>query len=235
MALVSTMILRSMRMIGEKARGDTLSSAEQSECLAEFNTFLDSIPNERLLAFSVAEYVTTFAASTASMTIGTNGAFAVPRPVKLVDPCFVRDSSGFDTPLQVISRMEYGRIVDKDAGFTVPTQIFFDGGYSATSTGTIYLYPSPSAGLELHIAAWQTLSTVSTLTHNLALPPGYQLFVESNFAIHLAAGLTPVPAEVAKIARESKAAIKSVNVTDVVMQMDAGVVAGRRSNIFTGT
>ena len=50
MAFVSSLILRSMRMIGEKARGATLDSAEQTECLAEFNSFVDSLANERLLA-----------------------------------------------------------------------------------------------------------------------------------------------------------------------------------------
>ena len=234
MAAVSTMLLRSLRLIGEKARGDTLSSAEQTECLAEFNTFLDATANERLLAYHITEDVTTFAASTVSLTIGTNGAFAVPRPVRLVDPCFVRDASGYDTSLQIIGTVEYGRIVDKNAGYTVPTQIFYDSGFSATSTGTLYLYPASSGGLELHINSWRQLGSVSTLTHNVSLPPGYQLFLETNFAIHLAAGQTPVSAELAKMARDSKAAVKGVNLPDVVMQMDVGVVAGRRSNIFTG-
>ncbi len=36
MAIVSTMILRSMRMIGEKPRGATLDTNEQTETLAEF-------------------------------------------------------------------------------------------------------------------------------------------------------------------------------------------------------
>lgn len=235
MAVVSTMILRSMRLIGEKARGATLDSNEQTECLAEFNTFLEATANERAIAYQITEDVTTFAASTTNLTIGTNGAFAVPRPVKLVDPCFVRDSSGFDTPLQIIGKEGYGRIQDKDAGYTVPTYIFYDPGFSATSTGTLYLYPATSGGLELHINSWKQIGTVSTLSVNLALPPGYQLFIESNFALHLAAGSVPASPELAKMARESKAAVKSVNLPETIASLDLGVVMGRGSNIFTGT
>jgi hypothetical protein len=235
MAVVSTMILRSMRMIGEKARGATLDSNEQAECLAEFQTFLDSCATEPLLCYQITQDSVALSASTSTLTIGANGAFAVARPLKLVDPCFVRDSSGFDTPLTIVNIEAYGRIVDKDAGFTVPNVISYDAGFSATSTGTLRLYPSPSAGLTLFINSWKQLLTVSTVSHNVALPPGYQLFLESNFAIHLAAGLTPVPPETLKIARDSKASVKGVNLPEPVMTLDAGAVGrGRGGNIFTG-
>ncbi len=235
MAFVSSMILRSMRMIGEKTRGATLDANEAVECLAEFQTFLDSCATERLLAYQIVQDSVALSASTSTLTIGTNGTFATARPVKLVDPCFVRDSSGFDTPLEIINIETYGLIVDKDAGFTVPSRISYDSGFSATSTGTLRLYPSPSAGLTLFINSWKQLVTVSTVSHNVALPPGYQLFLESNFAIHLAAGQVPVSAETAKIARDSKAMVKGVNLPEPVMRLDSGVaMAGGRGNIFTG-
>jgi hypothetical protein len=228
------MILRSMRMIGEKGRGGTLDSNEQVECLAEFQTFLDSCATERLLCYQITQDSVALSASTSTLTIGANGAFAVARPVRLVDPCFIRDASGFDTPLDIVNIETYGRIVDKDAGFTIPNKISYDAGFSATSTGTIRLFPSPSAGLTLFINSWKQLVTVSTVSHNVALPPGYQLFLESNFAIHIAAGLVPVPAETARIARDSKAAVKGVNLPEPVMRLDSGVLSSGRGNIFTG-
>lgn len=234
MAVVSSMILRSMRLIGEKARGATLDSNEQSECLAEFNTFLDATATERLLSVHLVEDVTTVTVSSNSLTIGTNGQFAVARPVRIVDPCFIRDSSGYDTPLELIDKETYGRLVDKDSGYTVPTYLFYDSGYSATSTGTLYFYPAASGSLEIHINSWKQLGTVSTLSQNLLLPPGYQEFLETNFAIRLAAGQVPVSPELVKLARESKAAIKGVNLPTPVMSMDLGVVQGTGGNIFTG-
>ena len=231
------MILRSMRMIGEKGRGATLDANESTECLTELNTFMDATANERLLCYQVTEDTLALTASTSTYTIGSGGAFNVTRPTKIVEPCFVRDASNFDTPVKVVDAGTYGQIVSKSAGYTVPRILYYDSGYSATSTATIFLYPSPSANLTLHINSWKQLGTFSSVSQTLMLPPGYQLFIEANFAIHLAAGLTPVSPELAKIARDSKAAIKSLNLPDSIMRLDMGSQpshAGSRIGILTG-
>lgn len=232
MAFVSSMILRSMRLTGEKDRAGTLDSNEQTQCLAEFNTFLEACAIERLLCYQVAEDTKALTASTLSYTIGPGGSINTTRPTRLVDPCFIReDATSTDSALQIINAESYGRLVDKFAGYTVPSHIFYDNGFSATSTATLYLYPSPSTGLTLHVNSWKQIGTVSTLSVNLALPPGYQLFLESNFAIHLAAGVASVPAETAKMARDSRAALKSYNQPDPIMRTDLAV---RRPSILTG-
>jgi len=237
MAAVSTMILRSMRMTGEKARGDTLNATEQVQLLAELNTFMDACANERLLCYQIQEDTFSLTASTVSYTIGTNGVFNVTRPTKIVDPCFVRDSSGYDSPISIITAESYGGLKLKNVGYTYPSALFYDQGYSNTSTGTIYLYPVPSGGLTLHINSWKQLGTFADLSTQVMLPPGYQLFIESNFAIHAAAGLFPISPELSKIAKESKAAIKGLNApqAEPLMRMAAGIGAGtRRSAILTG-
>jgi hypothetical protein len=234
MAAVSTMILRSMRMIGEKSRGATLTSSEQTECLDEFNTFLESCNTNRLLCYSIQQHSLSLTASTSTYTIGTNGTFStLARPVKIIDPCFVRDSSGYDTPVSLVNAEQYGSIVDKDAGYTVPEYLYYDAGFSATSTGTLHLYPVPSADLTLFINSWTPLGSVSSLAQDVSLPPGYRLFLESNFAIHLAAGQVAISAEVAKLARDSKAGIEGVNAPDPVSRLDSAV-ATVRGNILTG-
>ena len=227
MPTISTMILRAQRLTGEKVRGGTLTADEQVECLAELNTMMESWQLERLMCYSVTERTIALTASTESYTVTS-------RPVKIVDPCFIRDSSGYDTPVSIIGAEVYGRIVDKDAGFTVPTKLFYDAGYSATSTATLSVYPSPSDSLTLHFNVWVQLQNFANVSTTVLLPTGYQLAIESNFAIHLAAGLIPVSAELAKIARESKAAIKSVNIPDTVMRLESGVLPMYRSNILTG-
>ena len=234
MAAVSTMILRSLRLTGEKAREGTLSSDEQTQCLQEFNTFLDSCNNERLLCYQVQQDSLALTASTESYTIGIGGAFNVTRPTRIVDPCFVRDdATSTDTALTIINAESYGRIVDKTSGYTVPEYLFYDNGFSATSTGTLYLYPSPSPSLTLFINSWRQFSQVSTLSHNVLLPPGYQLFLETNFAIHTAAGVMPVSPELAKMARDARAALKSYNLPDPVMRLDSPI-GGRSRSILTG-
>jgi hypothetical protein len=138
----------------------------------------------------------------------------------------VRDGSAYDYPLKIVPLETYGLITDKTAGAAIPTHLYYDKGYSATSTATLTLYPPPSAGLTLFIHSWKQMQSVSTMSETVMFPAGYRLMFESNFAIHLAAGFTEVSKEVAKIARESKAAVKAINLPDMVMRLEGGVRAG---------
>ena len=236
MASVSTMILRAMRFTGEKTRGATLDSTEAVECLAELNTFMESCQTERLMCYSIQQDSFALTANVSTYTIGPSAAINVARPTKLVDPVFVRDASGYDSPLEIITLEQYGAIGVKSVGLTWPTHIYYDYGYSATSTASITIYPAPVAALTLYFSSWKQLQSFGSLTTQVLLPPGYQLFIESNFAIHLAAGLVPISPELAKIARESRAAVKSLNIVDDTVQtLDYGVLPTYRgSSILTG-
>lgn len=232
---VSTMILRSMRMIGEKARGATLDSNEQVECLYELNSMMDSLSISRNNCYQVTQESFALSAGTVSYTIGSGATFNTTRPSKIVDPCFVRDSSNYDSSLTLINAESYGNITLKSSGNTYPTYLFYDGAYDSSGYATINVYPAPVASLTLFINSWKQLQNFANLSTALLLPPGYQLMIESNFAVHLAAGLTPISAELAKIARDSLAAVKSINTPETISQLDSGVVGrGRRVNIITG-
>lgn len=236
MATPSTMTIRALQMIGMKAMGASLTSDEQTAYLSALNAMMDSWSLERLMCYQVVQESLALTSSVGSYTIGSGGAFNTARPTKIVDPCFIRDSSNFDTPLQIINAEAYGRIVSKTTDGTRPSYLFYDAAF-ASSLATIYLYPEPSASLTLYINSWKQLQTFATISTTVVLPPGYQRAIESNFAIELSAGLRNVPPEVIRIARESKAAIKSVNAPDSFMQLDAGVVYPsmmRGRNILTG-
>ena len=233
MASVSTMILRSMRLTGEKQRGATLDSNEQTELLAELNTMLESWSVERALCYQIMQESFTLSNSVGSYTIGSGGAFDTTRPVKIVDPCFIRDSSNLDSPLQIIDAVARGRIVQKTIDGTYPGYLFYDSAF-VSSLGTIFLYPEPLAGLTLYINSWKQLQSFANVSTAVALPPGYQRAIEFNFAIEIAGGFTSVSDEVAKIAKESKAAIKSLNLPDAFMRMDVGIIQTYTSNILTG-
>lgn len=221
-----------MRLTGEKSRGATLDSNEQVETLAELNTFMDACNNERLLSYTITENTLALTASTSAYTIGPGATFNITRPTKIVYPCFVRDADNYDSPVKVVDLGVYGALKLKSVGNSYPSVLYYDYGYSATSTGTIYLYPSPIGALTLHINSWAQLGNFSTLSQTMLLPPGYQLFIESNFAVHLATGLTPISAELAKMARDSKAAIKSLNLPAPIASLDG--IYGRRGNILIG-
>ena len=211
MPAVSTMILRSLRLIGEKTRSDILNSNEQTQCLSEINSLIDSWSNERLMIFTVSQTSFPLTSSQGSYTIGNGGDFNMTRPTKIIDPCFIRNPDLNDIPLKIIDVETYGKIFDKNLDSTYPIYLHYDYGYSNTSTGTVTFWPEPIAGLSTFINTLQPFINFSTLSHSISLPPGYQRAIEYNYAIEAAGGFTEVDPMVAIIARESKSVIKANN------------------------
>mgnify|MGYP001610766224 CR=1 FL=1 len=105
----------------------------------------------------------------------------------------------------------------------------------ATSTGTLHFAPVPTEANTVYLNSWKQLTTVSHLSTNVLMPPGYQRMLESNFALEVSPGLIDPPAMLVKIARDSKAALKGINAPVVISRMDSGVIRGQsRGNIFSG-
>ena len=231
---VSTMILRSLRLTGEKGRGASLTTNEQTECLAELNAMMDSWSIERLMCYQVLQESFALTTNTVSYTIGSGATFNTTRPTKIVDPCFVRDSANLDSPVKIVESESYGLIVQKNVGTTYPSYLFYDHGFDASGFGTIYVYPAPAQNLNLYINSWKQLQSFASVSTALLLPPGYQLAIESNYAIHSAAGQMSISPELAMMAKESKRAIKSINLPTTIAQLDSALRQGQRQNILTG-
>jgi hypothetical protein len=234
MATASSMILHSLRLLGEKPVGGTLTNNEQVDYLADLNSMLESWSLDGLLIYQLLQESLALTVSVGSYTIGTGGAFNTTRPNKIVDPCFTRDASSIDREIRIVDAPTYGRIGNKTLDGGYPRYMFYDSAWSA-GLGTINLYPEPIAGLTLYINSWKQLQSFSSISTTLSLPPGYQRAIEYNFAIEAAGGFISVPPEVAKVALESKAAIERVNSKPPVLRMDVGIVAGHgRYDIRTG-
>lgn len=227
------MILSSLVYTGEKVIGGTLTTAEQTHHLARLNAMLESWSLDRLLCYQLVQESKALTTSVGSYTIGSGGAFNTTRPTKIVDPCFVRDSAGIDYAVEVIDAKAYGLLSMKTVDGSYPRYLFYDAAFIA-SLATIFLYPEPTASLTLYINSWKQLQSFAAIGTTVVLPPGYQLAIESNYAINAAAGFRAVPAEVAKIARDSKAAIMAVNAPAGVLRMPAGIAGSARSSILEG-
>src|SRR3990167_1901608 len=228
------MITSGLRKIGEYSTGETLGSDVTSDGLAVMNTMLESWSLERLMCYQITQESLALTASDGTYTIGTGGDFDTDRPTKIVDPCFIRDSSNLDSPLQIFDAAAYGRIVQKTIDGTYPGYLFYDQGFSS-SLGTITLYPEPQAALTLFINSWKQLQNFSTLTTDLAMPPGYRRAIEFNFAVEMASefGRDPPPS-VVSVAKSAKATLKSLNMPDSMMRLDSGIAGGGIPNILTG-
>lgn len=232
------MIISALIKTGEKAIGGTLSAAEQTHHLSCLNAMLDSWSVDWSLIFQLLQESHALTSSVGAYTIGSGGAINTTRPIQIVDPCFVRDSSSIDRPLEIIDAVQYGRLMQKTLEGTYPTHLFYDNA-NVAGLATIRLYPEPGASLTLYFNSYRSLQSFATISDTVVLPQGYQRAIEFNYAIESAGGYGNVSPEVARIARDSLANVKRVNARSKVgvMQMDPGVVAvsGRgRWNIYTG-
>lgn len=234
MASVSSMVVSALVKIGEKPIGGTLTSAENTAYLDMMNAMLDSWALERLMCYTITEDTFSTGVSSRTYTIGnvSSAAVSTARPNKIVSG-YTRDGSNYDHPLKVIGQGEYDAIGNKLTYSNWASHMYYDANF-ASGLGTISLWPIPSAVLTVHIQSWKQLQSFASITTVVSLPPGYQRAIEFNFAIEAAGGFRPVQPEVAKIARESKAAIKGVNVPDTVMRMDAGIRLRGQGNILDG-
>ena len=227
------MIIRALQMLGEKPMGGTLTSAEQSAYLDVLNGMLESWSIHRNFVYQILQENFALTTSTATYTIGNGGNFNTTRPTKIVGG-FIRDAVTSDTALKIIPWDAYDSIVNKGVAGTWPKYLFYDGGMSATSTGTIKLYPAPAANLTLFIDSWAQLTQFASITTNVILPPGYRRAIEANMALELAPGGVSASPELVRIAREAKANVMSVNLPETVARMDMGIVHRKVGNIIGG-
>lgn len=234
----STMIIRALQIIGEKRVGDTLTANEQTTYLYALNSMLDSWSLDRLMVYQLLQESLALVAGTASYTIGSGATFNTTRPTRLDYPSFIRDANGYDQHCTIITPEVYKTLVAKATGNTYPAFIAYDHAYDSSGYGTLFLYPAPAANLTLYINSWKQLQSFAAISTVLALPPGYQRAIETNFAIEICPGYVTLQPEAIKNARDAKAAIKTVNLPDPIMRID-DAASGRwrsraRVNIYTG-
>lgn len=228
MTTASDLIQNAYEIAGILGEAETMSSSQATTGLTRLNAMLSSWQNDRLFVYQIEEKTGTLVANTNSYTVGSGGAFNTDRPLKIVDPCFVRENN-IDYPVKVIEKSAYASIVAKSTVTSnYPEYLYYDSDYPL---GTIYLYPTPSAANVLHYSQWSIVQQFATKTTDMALPPGYQEAIEYSLAKRLAAlhGAQFLP-ESEQIRREAVANIKKLNSRPIVSRIDP-FTRGRSYNI----
>lgn len=233
MATASQIILRSLRLLGDKIIGDTLTTAEQTAYLADLNTMLDSWRLDKLLVYRVLENTFTLQVGFDTYTIGAGGNFNIERPDRLEDTCFI-----------MYQNTQYSvRVVDEktltaqqtQAQTQMPRMIYLDPAFPLAN---IFFDYTPDKAYEFHLKSWASLQQFTSVNDVLTLPSGYQRALESNFALEVAGGYISASPEVVKMAKESKTKIMQQNTRTTYLTLDAGVTQGRRlrssNSILTG-
>jgi hypothetical protein len=218
--------------LGVTVANTALGADESADGLVVLNSMLDSWRLDRLMVYQITQVSGTWLAGRASNPVGPGSTFIATRPDRL-ESAFFTDSTGLDRELWIMrERDEYDRIIDKTQTSTYPEAVFYDPTYL---TGTLYVYPVPSAEVTVKLNIWQPLQSFPALTTYLMLPPGYQRAIECNLPIELAPFYgAKVSQELAMSARESKATLMRFNAPVGILHMPPGIAGARRYNIYTG-
>lgn len=223
MATPSTLILTALQLIGDKAPGDTLTTAEQPEYLSRLNMMMESWDNDGLICYASVTDTKALTAGIGTYTIGTGGDINTNWPTK-IEVAWTVDGSNVSRQIDnFVGSDEWAEIILKQLGNTYPNTLWYDNAYPL---GNINLWPLPVAGLTLYLLSYGRLQSFAAIGTTVSLPPGYEMAITTNLAIFLAAGQVEVPAAVAKLAQESLARLKTNNVQVPTLNLPDALTEG---------
>ena len=231
MSTAQDIIDRALRLCGVIASGESPTATESADALEALNAMIDSWRNEKLMVYALTDSTLTLVAADSSYTIGSAGDLNTTRPVK-VESCFCRVSN-IDYPVKVVDKAEWDAIPDKTTTSDVPQKVF----YNATmATGTLQVWPVPTAAHVLHLTLWEPIATLAAVGTSISLPPGYERALAYNLAIDIAPEYEREPkASVIHIAKDSKAQIKRINSKQITAYSELIRFGhGRRADIVAG-
>jgi hypothetical protein len=209
--------------------GKNLTTTESADAFIAVNAMLGSWNNERLMCYAVRDESLTLTGAT-TYTIGPSGNLNTTRPVEIIDAYVLSGTAR--VPVRVLTAAQWDALPDPSATGDFPAVIYYQ---PSMPTGTLYSTPLGSSG-PLHLITRTPLTAFAALTDTVSLPPGWEDAIAYNLAIRLAPEFQiPVRPDVLGIARDTKAAIKTVNSESLTVPSElAALVNGNtRGHILT--
>lgn len=164
-------------------------------------------------------------------TFTTPGDFNIQRPLRLLNGFTRLTTSGIsqvDYPLQPISMDQWSAIGLKSQPGPWPKVVYYDGSYPL---GTMYFFPQPSQGGELHLWTDNLFSEYLSLTTPVDLPQGYERFLKIALALELAPEYNKTPSPLLMQQYEqAKLAVKNLNAQAQSVATYDHAIAGRSKN-----
>ncbi len=119
---------------GEEPDNDSVSDASDA-----LNAMIKHWQGSGIHIWRMAEGSLTLVANQVSYVLGTD---PEERPIKIISARLHDATSGIDTPIEEMDRVEYQEMPNKTASGTV-SSFFYDRRDGTSSTGLIYLWPAP--------------------------------------------------------------------------------------------
>lgn len=188
MTTVRDLIQDALEDIGVIAGGSALQPEDAASCLRVFNRMVSSWANESALIYTVDRRTFSLAANTQDYTIGVNGTFNTPYPVRPgqieLASCIL---NGVELPIEQLNDEQWRNIALKAPYQTVPSTIpsymWADGNYPLNG---LHFFPVPTAPIPLILSVWGQISAAVDINAVIALPQGYEEAIVSNLAVRCA-------------------------------------------------
>ena len=217
-----------MRLLSLIKSGSSPTANESNDVLMAFNSLLDSWRNDKLTIYSVDEISGDLVGAKQAYTLGPSSAdFAFTRPIDIENARLLWN--GVNYPLEVLDQDQWAAIRVTTLTSNLPRYMYVTGDWPNT---TLKFWPIPTTPMQVILGVMHPMAAVA-LTDTLSVPPGYERMMASNLAVEIApefgAAVTP---ELAKIARDSMAAVKKSN-RRPIRAKTLGLTDSRPYNIYS--
>lgn len=232
----STTLYNAYRRAGiltEAGRG--ISQSETTDGLSEFNAMVDEWLIQRLTLWAVSRQTFDLVSGQPTYLIGDDPAadWRVPMPTKITQAGFVFTSTNpeVEQPFQILTDQQWQALSPKDLQSTNPYMCWYQPSTvtgSVSVMGTFTPWPVPiDATIKVALYLYMQLREISDPTLTVIFPPGYQIAVETNMAVRLAArnpkrsNLSPITE---RLAMTSLARLKANNSQPLIMRVESGAM-----------
>lgn len=231
-------ITGALQELGVVAAGEVPAADDSQLALDRVNDWLDALQTESLALYGRTRTVWTLTSGVSTYSVGSGQTVDVARPT---GPEAILNIGYQNTAWSPVTEYSNGRPLSEDAyaairqkafQSTYPTAWYYDPTYPA---GTLTCWPVPtSSTLQGVLYTATPLAQFTSLTDEVALPPGYRRFLRTNLAVELAPAFQVQPSPVlVELAVSTKAAIKRANTRVQDLSLQDVRALGRRTSLST--
>jgi hypothetical protein len=231
MPVAQDLISSALRLINVLASGETMDAAIAADSLFVLQSMVDSWQAERLMIYQIPRLTFSLTPGQQTYNYGLDPPnpwdFNSPRPARIERMGIIwlgNASQPLELPMEYLTVAQWQEIPVKNILSSLPQYCWDDQGFPFRS---LNFWPIPNAIDQIAVYPWAALTTPTTLTTQMAFPPGYLQAFRYNLAVMLAAEFPPVPAEtlqtIMAIASQSKAIVKAMNTPMVDLRCDPAI------------
>lgn len=219
------LISRALRNLNVLQQGEVPDDQEAQDGLDTLNEMIDSWSVDRLMLYTIERRLFTLISGQYVYRFGTGGDFDGARPIKIENAGVIipNGTQPIELPLDMLNKDQYAVIPVKNTPSTYPTALYPDGSFPFNNCN---FWPVPTTTPQVALYCWDQLTQFDALETELVFPPAYGRALLACLTVELSAGgfgglLTPTHIA---MAAESKAAVKSLNLPELLMACDPALI-----------